>query len=110
MEIVMNNQDNQKALEQLARERINRTKKFYNHLLVYAIGVAIYVSKTYFGAPLNFLPIKYINEFVMWFWTFCLVVQGVRLFFTEKVFGYNWEQKRVNKIMEKEKSANQKWE
>jgi hypothetical protein len=68
------------------------------------------VAKTYFGVPFNFWPIRFINEFVMWVWTFFLVVQAIQLFLIQKVFGANWEQKRIQKMIEKEKIEKQKWQ
>jgi uncharacterized protein YacL len=108
MELVM--EPSNEILEQIVKERVHKLKQFYTHLFIYAIGVAVYVAKTYFGAPLNFWPIRFINEFVMGVWTFFLVMQAMQLFVTQKVFGSQWEQKRIQKIMEKEKIKQQKWE
>jgi len=46
----------------------------------------------------------------MWVWTFFLVVQGIQVFFAEKIFGSKWEQKQIDKILEKDKTSNNKWE
>jgi hypothetical protein len=92
----------------LARNRVERIKKFYTHLFIYVIGVIIFIAKTYFGAPFNFWPIKYINCFFMWAWTFIIAVQGLRLFFREKVFGTKWEQKKVQEFLNNDKQN--KWE
>ena len=93
---------------ELARNRVERIKKFYTHLFIYVIGVIIFIAKTYFGAPFNFWPIKYINCFFMWAWTFIIAVQGLRLFFREKVFGTKWEQKKVQEFLNNDKQN--KWE
>jgi uncharacterized protein YacL len=110
MELTMENQDSKSILEKLARDRVNKLKKFYTHLFIYVIGIVFYILKTYFNVPFNFLPLRYINEFVMWVWTFFLVVQGIQVFFAEKIFGSKWEQKQIDKILEKEKTSNNKWE
>jgi uncharacterized protein YacL len=108
MELVM--ETSNEILAQMARERVHKLKQFYTHLFIYVIGVSVYVAKTYFGVPLNFWPIRFINEFVMGLWTFFLVMQGLQLFITQKFFGSNWEQKRIQKMIEKEKIKQQKWE
>lgn len=110
MEIIMGNIENQKSREELVRERVKKLSQFYTHLFIYVIGIIIYVLKTYFGVPFNFLPIKYINAFVMCFWTFFLVVQGLQLFLAERVFGTNWEQKQIRKMMDIQNETKQKWE
>ena len=110
MELIMEIIENQKSPEELVRQRVKKISQFYTHLFIYVIGIIIYVLKTYFGVPFNFLPIKYINEFVMWVWTFFLVVQGLKLFLAERVFGTNWEKKQIRKMMDKQNETKQKWE
>lgn len=83
----------------MARYRVHKIRRFYSHLFIYAIGVLVYVVKTYFGAPFNFWPIRHINETFMWVWTFIIAVQGLRLFFREKAFDSNWEQRKMKEFM-----------
>lgn len=94
---------------EMVRERVQKIRKFYTHLFIYAIGVIIYVLKTYFGVPFNFWPIHFINEFFMWCWTFIIAMQALRLFFREQFFGTNWEQRKIKQLLEKENN-NKKWE
>lgn len=89
----------------LAKEKVHRLKRFYNHLFLFVIGVMIYIAKRYFGAPLNFFPIRYLNETFMWCWTFVISIQALRLFFTEKIFNHSWEQKQIQKELEKKQNA-----
>jgi hypothetical protein len=108
MELVMEN--SKELLEQMIKERVHKLKQFYIHLFIYVIGISFYVAKTYFGVPFNFWPLRFINEFVMWIWTFFLVVQALQLFLVQRVFGTNWEQKRIQKIIEKDRIEKQKWQ
>lgn len=96
-------------LKELVRERVHKLGRFYTHLFVYAIGLIIYIAKTFFDAPFNFIPLKYINETFMWIWTFVLVVQGIKLLIHEKILGANWEKNKINEIIEKENNSNNKW-
>lgn len=86
----------------LVRERVKKLKKYYTQLFIYGIGVILYFSKTYLGAPLNFIPLNFLNELVMWCWTFFIVVQTLKMFFAEKIFTSNWEQRKINEMLEKE--------
>jgi len=95
-------------LEQMAREKVQEEKKFYTSIFIYVLGLIIYISKTYFGAPLNFFRIKYINSFVMYVWTFFIVIQVLKYIFVYTLFGKNWELKRIQKIMNQEKINNLK--
>ncbi len=103
-------ENSKELLEQMIKERVHKLKQFYIHLFIYAIGISFYVAKTYFGVPFNFWPLRFINEFVMWIWTFFLVVQALQLFLVQRVFGTNWEQKRIQKIIEKDRIEKQKWQ
>lgn len=99
----------ERRIEQ-ARERVQKIKKYYGHLFIYVVGIVVYVSKTYFGAPLNFFPIRYLNEFVMWCWTFFIVIQTLKILFAEKLFGTNWEERKINEILEKDNQSKNRWE
>lgn len=93
---------------EMARYRVHKMRRFYTHLFIYGIGVLIFLAKTYLGAPFNFWPIRYINCFFMWVWTFIIAVQGLKLFFREKVFGTQWEQRKLQEFINQEKQN--KWE
>lgn len=95
-------------LYDLAQRKVRKITKFYKHLLIYAIGLTVYILKRYFGLPLNFPPISYINSFVMWIWTFALAVQGIRIFMTEVVFGQKWENRKIEKMLVR-KNEKQNW-
>jgi|JI10StandDraft_1071094.scaffolds.fasta_scaffold771190_2 uncharacterized protein YacL len=109
MELVMeNNNSSEEILRELVRERVHKIRRFYTHLFVYLIGLVLYIAKTYFGAPLNFSPIRYINDTFMWILTFIIVVQGLRLLIKEQILGVKWEQNKINEIMQKENNT-KKW-
>ena len=91
-----------------AQTRVRKLTRFYGHLLVYGIVLMLYILKEYFGAPLNFPPISYLNELIMSIWTFIIAVKLVKVFFAEVIFGENWEQNKIEKLMDQH-SENQKW-
>ena len=93
---------------EMARYRVEKVRRFYMHLILYAIGVVVYVSKTYYGAPFNFPPIHYINFTFMAIWTLIIVIKAIGLFVKEIIFGDKWEERKVQEFMEKGKKTN--WE
>ena len=101
----MENNDNNIVLEQMAKDRVRQLKGFYWHLFVFLIGVVVYVSKTYFGAPLNFPPISYMNVAFMVIWTLIITVDGLRLLVKEKLSGTQWEVRKINQLIEQEKAS-----
>lgn len=91
-----------------AQIRVRKLTRFYGHLFVYTIVLMLYILKEYFGAPLNFFPIRYLNDLVISIWTFVIVVKSVKFFFAEVMFGKNWEQNKIEKMMH-QNSENLKW-
>ena len=109
MELIMDNTTSNELLRELARERVHKLRRFYVHLVIYSIVLLIYLSKTYLGSPLNFIPFSYINETVVWIWSFFIVLKGFKLFIKEKFLGANWERNKIREIIEKENNSNNKW-
>ena len=105
----MKNQFTQEESYYQAQIRVRKLTRFYGHLFVYAIVLILYVLKEYFGAPLNFFPIRYLNDLVMSIWTFVIAVKFVKLYFAEIIFDGKWEQNKIEKIMRQD-SQNQKWQ
>jgi hypothetical protein len=110
MEIVMENTDNTSTVSQMAKDRVRQLKGFYCHLFVFVIGVVVYISKTYFGAPLNFPPISYMNLAFMVIWTLIITIDGLRLLVKEKLSDSPWEKRKINQIIEQEKASKNKFE
>lgn len=105
-----NNYTSKAILEEIARKRVGKIKRFYFHFFIFIIGAAIYIGKTYLGLPFNFSPFNMINQTFMLIWTFVISIVGLRLFFKERVLGDSWEHKKIQKIMDKDKAQNNKWE
>lgn len=96
-------------LQKIANKKVVKLKAFYSHAFVYVIGMIIYILKEYAGLQLNFLPFKYLNCFVMIIWTTAFLVSAVDLFASYKIFGEEWEERKMKSILEK-KVKKQKWE
>jgi hypothetical protein len=93
----------------LAYKRVKEMKGFYIHAFVYfvvnAFILIIRFDKSAIGDA-NFLEWQTLNTVV--FWGIGLVVHGVSVFGKDIIFGRNWEDKKIQEFMEKEKS--EKWE
>jgi len=109
METKFENNQEENGLREIASRKVVKLKSFYTHAFIYAIGVLVYVLKEYFNVPLNFLPLRYLNGFVMAIWTTAFLVSAIDLFASFKIFGEEWEERKVKNILEK-KNKKQKWE
>lgn len=109
MKINCNNNREKLEFEELFSKKETKLKSFYSHAFIYVIGLVVYVLKEYFGAPLNFFPIQYINCVVMIIWTSVFLFCAIDLFASYKIFGEEWEKRKIKSILEK-KIKKQKWE
>lgn len=96
---------------EMARYRVEKIRRFYIHLFIYLIGVALYIMKTYFNVPFHFFPVRHINFTFMSIWTLIIAIQGFKLFIREVALGSSWEKDKVQKIMnEQNTNSKQTWE
>lgn len=101
MEMNFNNDQEEFELQKIASKKVIKLKAFYTHMFIYIIGVIIYILKEYFDVPFDLFPLKYINGFVMAIWTTAFLVSIVDLFASAKIFGEEWEERKLKSILEK---------
>uniref|UniRef100_UPI00404904F6 2TM domain-containing protein n=1 Tax=Flavobacterium sp. TaxID=239 RepID=UPI00404904F6 len=102
----MNTQDEIKYQEAL--KRVKKIKGFYTHAIVYVvINIMIVIiniqnlkdGESYFQVQ---------NFFTAFFWGIGLLAHGLSVFLPDWILGQNWEDRKINELMEKEKAN--KWE
>lgn len=103
-----NNQERQ-MLQQLASKKVAKLKSFYKFTFIYIIGLALFILKQYTDLSLYFFPVKFLNNIVMIIWTSVYISSAIDLFVSFKIFGKDWEERKLRSILEK-KSRKQKWE
>lgn len=109
METNFNNNQEETILKELATKKVIQLKYFYKHLFVYAIVMILFLLKEYTNLPLQFFPIRYLNWVVVIIWSAVLVGSAIDLFASYKIFGHEWEERKLRSILEK-KYKKQKWE
>ncbi|OXA77717.1 2TM domain-containing protein [Flavobacterium aquidurense] len=104
------NYDQEKfKIEAIFSKKIVRLRSFYIHAFIYAIGLTFYILKEFYGFPLNFFPLRYLNSIVMIIWTSVFLVSAIDLFAYYKIFGEEWEERKMKSLLDK-KTKTQKWE
>ena len=88
--------------------RVAKIRRFYIQLFIFSIVATIYVLKTYIFTKLNFWPFEFLNATIIAIWAFVIGIKAVKLFSREVFFGKDWEQRKMDQFMEKEKTT--KWE
>jgi len=109
METNCNNDREKFELEAICSKKIIKLRSFYVHAFIYAIGVIVYVLKEYYGVPLNFFPIRYLNGVIMVIWTAVFLVSAIDLFASYKIFDEEWEERKMKSLLNKKRKT-QKWE
>lgn len=93
----------------LAYKHVKRIKGFYSHALVYVLVNAFIIISSYnrslFGTEVFF---RWETFATALFWGIGLLAHGLSVFGRNLFFGQNWEEKKIQEFMEKDKS--QKWE
>lgn len=112
METNCNKEFGKFEFEEIFRKKIVKLRSFYMHAFVYAIGLIVFILKEYYGFPLHFFPFKYLNNVAMIIWSSVFLVSAIDLFASYKIFGDEWEKRKMKNILEKDKrkKEKQKWE
>lgn len=99
----------------IAYRKVKRIKGFYSHLKVYLIVNAIIIisslNRTYVG---NHFEVRGFNDWEMYstafYWGIVLAIHAFSVFGRDFFFSDDWEQKKIQKFMEKEAQNKNKWE
>ncbi len=97
------------------KERYNRAKKrvkqitgFYSHLLVYVVINLMLVVVNMHQLNPGESYFQWHNFATLLFWGVGLLAHGLAVFMPYMVLGKDWEERKINEIMERERKS--KWE
>lgn len=94
---------------QYAKNRVKRLKGFYIHFTIYIVINAMIIFGTFHDRPFsmaNFLSFETFSTAI--FWGIGLLSHGISVFGKDLIFNKDWEQKKIQEFMEKDKKSN--WE
>lgn len=106
MQVIPSPEDLQK---EIIRHRVQKLKKYYTHVIIFGIALVLYLLKTYCNAPLHFIPLRWLNQFVILCWAFVVFIETLQIIFVYKIFNANWELNKINQILEKENQSKKRW-
>jgi len=90
-------------LEKRVRKRVKNIREFYTHIVVYLMVNALLVVIWHFtGGGFPWFV------FVLGGWGIGIVLHWYTVFIEEGLLGKNWEDKKVEKLMEKERAKRRK--
>ena len=101
----MKHYNNQNDAHSRAKYKVNRIKRFYNHLAAYIkvnsliLGIKFFKNFN-FGDSFSDVWVD-INFYGIWvFWGIGLAFHAFAVFGTDYFFGKNWEENKIKKFME----------
>jgi 2TM domain len=94
---------------QYAKNRVKKLKGFYIHLTVYIVINCILLFGIFYDRPFNSATFWRFETFsTAIFWGIGLVFHAASVFGKDLIFNKNWEEKKIQEFMNKNKKAN--WE
>lgn len=93
-----------KALYDNAHQRLKQKKRLMTHLVFFVAGSVIFiVLNVVMGYKIDFQPLG-MNWFVsaILIWLFFFLVHAINVFLVNKLMGKEWEEKHMNKLVEKQ--------
>lgn len=91
-----------------AKKRVKRITGFYTHLLVYiVINIMVVVINIQQLQP-GESYFQWQNFTTLFLWGIGLLAHGLSVFMPNMVLGKNWEERKIQQLMEKERKN--KWE
>jgi hypothetical protein len=93
---------------QEALKRVRKIKGFYTHLIVYLVinVMIIIINIQSLEKGESYFQLR--NFTTAFFWGIGLLAHTLSTFMPNWIFGQNWEEKKIQELIEKEKS--EKWE
>ena len=95
----------------IAYKKVKRIKGFYSHLKIYCIVNVIIIISSYnrdFIGGSGFWNWHTFSTAL--FWGIGLLIHGLSVFGPDLLFNHDWEQKKIQQYMDKEKMNTNKWE
>ena len=100
---------NEQVQYENALKRVKRVKGFYMHLMVYVVINLLIVMINIQNLKAGESYFKLENFFTALFWGIGLLSHFLSVFGPNLFLGKNWEERKINELMEQEKNSN-KWQ
>lgn len=100
---------------EIAYRKVKRIKGFYSHLKVYIfVNVIIIISNLnidFIGTRFEVNGLQSLHTYsTAFYWGIALLIHAFTVFSVDMFFSDKWEEKKIQKYMEKEASNTNKWE
>ena len=104
-------------LTEIEKQRFERAKKrikaitgFYKHLIVYILVNLFLISMKYFKLEPGENFIEFSTFSTSFFWGLGLTFHAISVFGSNVFLGQDWEEKKINELMNRNQNKSTKWE
>ena len=104
---VPSNEEEAKYFE--AYKRVKKVKGFYTHAIVYVVINLMIVIANIQDLKPGESYFQMHNFFTAFFWGMGLLAHGLSVFLPNMILGSNWEERKIQELMEKERGNKNKW-
>ena len=91
-----------------AQKRVKKISGFYKHLMVYVLVNLFLITLQFFNLDKGEKFFEFSTFSTAFFWGIGLAFHAISVFGKNIFLGSNWEEKKIQEFMEKEKTS--KWE
>ena len=91
-----------------AQKRVKKISGFYKHLMVYVLVNLFLITLQFFNLDKGEKFFEFSTFSTAFFWGIGLAFHAMSVFGKNIILGSNWEEKKIQEFMEKEKTN--KWE
>lgn len=91
-----------------AQKRVKKISGFYKHLMVYVLVNLFLITLQFFNLDKGEKFFEFSTFSTAFFWGIGLAFHAMSVFGKNIFLGSNWEEKKIQEFMEKEKTS--KWE
>lgn len=82
---------------QRAKKRVKELKEFYGHVVTYVVINIVLIIINLLTGP-GYLWFLWVTVF----WGLAVVLHGSKLFLVDRLFGKDWEERKIKELMDKE--------
>ncbi|WP_417875879.1 2TM domain-containing protein [Winogradskyella sediminis] len=103
---------NDKEKEQLKKaiNKVRKVKVFYLHLAGYIVGIGLLLYNLYIVAGPYKNNIISLNLSIIVAWSVFIVIHGLKVFKGKRLFNKRWEDKKIEKFLDKKDESTTFWE
>jgi len=103
---------NDKEKEQLKKaiNKVRKIKIFYLHLAGYIVGVGLLLYNLYIVSGPYKNNIISLNLSIIVVWSIFIVIHGLNVFKDKRLFNKRWEDKKIEKFLDKKDESTTFWE